>query len=218
MLGTGMQVGVSGVHAAALAVGTSFATVLLLAAAWNLIRANIFVGVAATVLVLAVLAVSWSTALAVPPLIRAPVLRWPLRWAVLSSFPVALLGSILDCAGFGGCTELCGFLNTRWIPVLVVVTLWYLVRPRSLILCALTVASFVLLVPSCRCYNPVNRMWIDWMGLSPACFSGSFAVGIMTAGAIASRRLLLVAGVLGWLVAIALLSFHIAHHRFHWPW
>jgi hypothetical protein len=99
-----------------------------------------------------------------------------------------------------------------------VVTIIYLLRPHAGVLLGLTVFSYVLLIPSCRCYNPPNRAWIDLLGLSPTCFAAPFAAGMMVIGAAVSHRRLLATAVIGWTIASGLLGFHVGHHYFHWPW
>jgi len=207
------------VHALALAMGAVLANVLVLVAAWGLLKANAIIGTVVVVfgpvligLGCAGAVATWLTADTHSPMPRGA------QWAVLSAFPVALLGSAFDCGGFSGCTALCTFLSTWWLSVLGLVLLVYLIRATPATFLLLTILSFVLLVPHCRCYNYVNRPWIDLIGLSPACYAGSFAVGVATVGAVASGRFVLATGIAGWLTALALVAFAVAHHQFHWPW
>jgi hypothetical protein len=86
------------------------------------------------------------------------------------------------------------------------------------LLVGLTVLSYVLLIPNCRCDNPGNRAWIHLLGLSPACFAAPFAVGMMVVGVAASRQQVLATAVVAWTIAAGLLGFHVGHHYFHWPW
>ena len=215
-----MKVTVQGLQAAFVVVGTACATILVFPAAWMLLRTNLLFGIAMTTLIAGAMTVCWRNALGVirPIALDAPATRWWERWLLLGAFPASLYGSAIDCSGFRGCTPICGFLDTRVLPVLVAVTLVFLLLPRPWILLALTSISFALLVPSCRCYNPVNRPWIDLIGLSPSCFGASFTVGIMAVGALVSRRLKLATAVVGWGASGAELFFAVSHHQHHWPW
>jgi len=211
---------VGGLQSAALTIGTVVATVLVVPSAWALLRVNLTIGLAATLPVAAALWVCWSNlrdSLRPRPPGGREVQTWQ-RWIVLGAFPAVLLGSVFDCAGFRGCTPICAFLNTRLVPGLITLTAIYLLIPSRVILFALTATSFALVVPSCHCYNPVNRAWIDVIGLSPVCFAAPFSVGLMITGSLLTGRRILMTGVVAWASSIGLLGFHIGHHYFHWPW
>lgn len=209
-----------GLQSAALAVGTVVATALVVPGAWALLRVNLIVGSAATVAVTAALWVCWTNLREVlrPRHPSANGVKAWQRWFILGALPAVLLGSVFDCAGFRGCTPICAFLNTCVVPGLIAVTAIYVLAPSRPILFALTASSFALVVPSCHCYNAVNRGWIDLIGLSPACFSASFLVGMMVIGSLRTSRLLLVTGLLAWAWSVGLFGFHIGHHLFRWPW
>ena len=207
------------VHALALGMAAALASALVLVAAWGLLEANAVVGALAVVFGAALLGLGCAGAIATWLAAETrPALSRSAQWAVLSAFPVALVGSAFDCGGFSGCTALCGFLSTWWLVVLGAVLVAYLIRAAPATLLLLTILSFVLLVPHCCCDNCVNRPWIDLMGLSPACYAGSFGVGVVTVGAVASGRFVRVAGLAAWLTALALVAFAVTHHQFHWPW
>jgi hypothetical protein len=205
-------------HALALMIAAALASVLVFVAAWRLLKTNVVIGIVVVALAPALVGLGWAGAVATWLARDRTSLRHSGEWAVLLAFPVALLGSAFDCGGFSGCTGLCGFISTWWLPVLGVVLVAYLIRAKPATLLLLTILSFALLVPHCCCDNCVNRLWIDFIGLSPACYAGSFAVGVVTAGAVASGRFVLISGIAAWLTALALVAFAVGHHQFHWPW
>src|SRR6185295_12070402 len=148
----------NGLLSAAITLGTIAATLLVAPAAWGLVRFNLVLGLIVSLAIVLSLRVCWSN---VVELLRSNNLENQRvgvrqRWLLLGALPITLVGSVFDCSGFRGCTSICYFLNTRVVPALIVLTALYLFLPRRLILFGLTATSFVLLVPSCRCYNPVN--------------------------------------------------------------
>lgn len=151
-----------------------------------------------------------------PPAVLA---RGP-RLGLALAAPVGLLGSVLDCMGlsFHGCSPVCAGLTRFVAPavaLLAVLAGWSGARGWRVSALAL---AFVLLVPNCTCRNPVNRFWIDLIGLSPACFLSGFTVTLVALAALGTGRFTRGSLALAWGANAVLAAFFVGHHYYDWPW
>lgn len=177
-------------------------------------------------------AVVWVFALAFLALVGSQVvLAWrggagpgalPVRTRIglCAAVPCALAGSQLDCMGtlFSGCTPACHALSTLVAPAVALAVLVHAAFAlRGAALASLALA-LPLLVPNCTCRNPVNAFWIDALGRSPACYASSFAVTLLVAAALWTRRLVAPSLVLAWGTVAILTVFFVGHHVYGWPW
>ncbi len=142
------------------------------------------------------------------------------RLGLALAIPVGLLGSVVDCMGlsFHGCSPVCAGLTWFVAPAVGLLALlggWSGARGWRVSALAL---AFVLLVPNCRCRNPVNVFWIDFLGLSPACFLSGFAVAMVALGALSTGRFTRISLALAWSTNAMLAAFFVGHHYFDWPW
>lgn len=93
--------------------------------------------------------------------------------------PLAFILMEMSCTGtpFLGCTRVCTSFRFSIIPASVVLLFLGIKRPQ---LNQFGVGLlFLTLIPNCDCYNPVNGIWIDFMGLSPMCFHSPFFISIL---------------------------------------
>jgi hypothetical protein len=166
------------------------------------------------VLALAQLRAAWSAAADRSPLTRGQ------RMGLVLAVPFGLLGSIVDCMGlsFHGCSVPCAFLSRAVAPAVALLVAAYGLTDGSVWRSAALGLAFVLLVPNCRCRNPVNAFWIDLLGLSPACFVSGFSVTLVALSALATRRHAGAALALAWSTIAVLLVFFVGHHYYDWPW
>jgi hypothetical protein len=142
------------------------------------------------------------------------------RLGLALAVPVGLLGSVVDCMGlsFEGCSPVCAGLTRFVAPSVALLALlhgWSGARTSRISALAL---AFLLLVPNCRCRNPANAFWIDFLGLSPACFLSGFAVTVVALGALFTGRYTRISLALAWGTNAVLAAFFVGHHYFDWPW
>jgi hypothetical protein len=139
---------------------------------------------------------------------------------LLVSAPVAFFASSLDCTGLSlrGCTPFCTVIKLVWIPLIAGVCAWYHIARDRRALAALSIGSFVPIVPHCICYNAANGWWIDHIGASPECYAWGFVVtGLVVGSLAAGKRYLITLGV-SLLIIGGSLGFFVAHHYFRFPW
>jgi hypothetical protein len=142
------------------------------------------------------------------------------RAALIAVIPVAFLASGLDCMGLSlkGCTSVCNFLVRIWTPFVAVTAAVYMVTARRWLLPLITLVCLGYLVPSCRCYNPVNAWWLHRFASSPACFAASLWASVIAIAALCWGRQVPLAIAVCWVINAALLGFFVGHHYYHFPW
>lgn len=201
-------------------VGTLPAAILLGTTAWAMLSVHAELGVAIGIGSLIFLALTIWRAV-------GAVLEWPTRpvsagarWGLSLAPPLACLGSALGCMGLTlrGCAPACGFLIDVWIPLVSAMFMFHAVTGRQGLLPAIVIASFGLLIPNCRCYNPINGPWIEWLGLSPACYLGGYAITLFSVIALGTGWMVKTSLLLSWTLVGALFFFWIGHHYFRFPW
>jgi hypothetical protein len=144
-----------------------------------------------------------------------------LGWGLLlAAIPVSFLTSSLDCTGLSpyGCSPFCTFIKLFWIPVIAGLCAAYFWIGKPVWLTAITVATFVTLIPHCVCYNVGNRWWIDRIGASPLCYGWGFFVGVLVIGAIRSRAHLRLNLLVSLTIIAGAMGFFVSHHYFQYPW
>ena len=146
--------------------------------------------------------------------------RLTVRTLLLAAIPLGFFASSLDCTGLSaeGCTHFCTFVKLVWIPLITIVCAVYLFRGNQALLAAITVMSFVPLVPHCVCYNPGNAWWIDRLGASPLCYGWGFVASIIAVGALRSGARLWLSVALCFTVICGATGFFVSHHYFQFPW
>lgn len=119
-------------ESAAITLGTMMATVVVAPAAWGFIRFNLVLGLGLALAFALSLCVCWSNAIESwrSAGLENPPVGVPQRWLLLGAVPITLVGSVLDCSGFRGCTPMCAFLNTCAVPALTVLAVLYLALAR----------------------------------------------------------------------------------------
>jgi hypothetical protein len=143
-----------------------------------------------------------------------------MRAVMLILAPVAFFASSLDCTGLSlrGCSQFCTVIKLVWIPLIAAVCAWYYTGRDRRALAALSIVSFVPIVPHCICYNAANGWWIDRIGASPECYAWGFVVTSLLVGSLAAgKRQLITLGV-SLLIVAGSLGFFVAHHYFRFPW
>ena len=139
---------------------------------------------------------------------------------LLSSIPLGLLASSLDCTGLSlaGCTPFCSFIKTIWIPLLAAACGVYLTWPSLRLLALMLMGSAVPLVPHCLCFNPGNGWWIARLGASPTCYAWGFMVSLIALGALGARRRVWLALLVNTAIIGGATAFFVGHHYLHFPW
>lgn len=147
-------------------------------------------------------------------------LRDPKRALLLAAIPLGFLASSLDCMGLSlqGCTPFCTFVKLAWIPLIAGFCAVYFFGGNQFWLSAITVFSFVPLVPHCVCYNVGNAWWIDRIGASPLCYGWGFVVSMIAVGALRSGARSLLSLAVCFAVITGATAFFLAHHYLHFPW
>jgi hypothetical protein len=139
---------------------------------------------------------------------------------LLAAIPLGFLASTLDCSGFArqGCTPFCTFIKLFWIPLIGVACALFFCKPMNWLLLAISVMSFVTLVPHCICYNVGNGWWMERLGASPMCYVWGFVVTLISISAIKSGARLWFSLLVNGAIIGGALAFFISHHYFHFPW
>jgi hypothetical protein len=139
---------------------------------------------------------------------------------LLISVPVAFLASSLDCTGLSlrGCSPFCTIIKLVWIPLVAIVCAAYYLTRDGRGLVALSIISYVPLIPHCICYNVANGWWIDRIGASPECYSWGFVVTSLVVGSLAAGMRYSVTIGVSLLIVAGSMGFFVAHHYFRFPW
>jgi hypothetical protein len=142
------------------------------------------------------------------------------RSLLLAAIPLGFLASSLDCMGLSlqGCSPFCTFVKLAWIPLIAAFCAVYFFRGKQVWLTAITVLSFVPLVPHCVCYNVGNAWWIDRIGASPLCYGWGFVVGVIAVGALCKGAHLWLSLVVCLTIIAGASGFFVSHHYFRFPW
>ncbi len=142
------------------------------------------------------------------------------RALLLAAIPLGFLASSLDCMGLSlqGCSPFCTFVKLVWIPLIALVCAVYFFRGKQVWLTAITVMSFVPLVPHCVCYNVGNAWWIDRIGASPVCYGWGFVVTVIAVGALRKATHLWPSLVVCLTIIGGATGFFVSHHYFQIPW
>jgi len=222
------------VHQCALIVGAGLASVLLIRFAidfWS--EMGLVLSVAFVLLVAVALGVAINNvrSLGYAPEVAAKspqleprnqkaIVAFP-RAVLLAAVPVGFLASSLDCTGLSwqGCSQFCTLMKIVWIPLIAIVALvaWIRRLDRRW-LTALTLMSFLPLVPHCVCYNVGNGWWIDRIGASPTCYAWGFVVSLIAVAALRNGRQLVSSSVVCGVIICGATAFFVAHHYLHYPW
>src|SRR5262245_40212958 len=137
---------------------------------------------------------------------------------LLAAIPVSFLTSSLDCTGLSpyGCSPFCTFIKLLWISVVACLCSAYFWFGKPVWLRAISVATFVTLIPLCVCYNIGNRWWIDHIGASPLCYGWGFLVSVVVIGAIRSRANLSLTLLISSAIVVGSIGFFVSHHYFQY--
>jgi hypothetical protein len=147
-------------------------------------------------------------------------LRGAKRALLVMAIPVGFLASSLDCMGLSlrGCSSLCTFVKLVWIPLIAALCAVYFLGGKQVWLTAISVLSFVPLVPHCVCYNFGNAWWIDRIGASPLCYGWGFIVSVIAVSALRSGAHLWSSLVVSFAIIAGASGFFVSHHYFQIPW
>jgi hypothetical protein len=139
---------------------------------------------------------------------------------LLASIPLGFLASTLGCSGLAlqGCSPFCSYIKLLGIPLLAIVCAVYYFKPSNGLLTAISVLSFVSLVPHCICYNVGNGWWIERLGASPMCYVWGFVVTLIAASAIKSAARPWLSILVNSAIIGGALAFFVSHHYFRFPW
>lgn len=142
------------------------------------------------------------------------------RELLLAAIPLSFFASSLGCSGLGaaGCSPFCTFVKLIWIPLIALVCGIYVFAPGRVWLTAISVMSFVPLVPHCVCSNVGNAWWIDRIGASPVCYSWGFVVSVIALSALERGVRLWPSLSLCAVIFCGATGFFVTHHYFHYPW
>ena len=139
---------------------------------------------------------------------------------LLATIPISFLTSSLDCTGLSpyGCSSSCTFVKLVWIPIIAGLCAGYFVLGKAVWLTAVSLSTFVTLIPHCVCYNVGNGWWIDVLGASPLCYGWGFLVSVLVVAAIRSKANLGLSLLVSLAIVIGSIGFFVSHHYFQYPW